>query len=327
MSYKRFTFFGGKGGTGKTTSSSAYALHLARNGVRTLAVSTDPAHSLADAFGTKIGSTIVNLENNLWGLEIDAALEAKKYMEGVREQMRAIVSPAIVAELEKQLRIAYVSPGAEESAIFDCFVDLMEKAGSEYDAIVFDTAPTGHTLRLLTLPEVLGLWMEHLLEKRNQAMRMMKMASQYEHDLREQIENDPVLSLLSRRRDRFERARNLLTDKSLTTFHFVLNAEKLAVLETERAVALMNEFKIGVGPLIVNRVLPPESGAFFEKRRRQQAEYLAQIEAEFGKYGIVQIPMLDGDIEGMAELEKVAPMIAVLDAMEPSAETHSRTTE
>ncbi len=313
MSFKRFTFFGGKGGTGKTTSSSAYALHLARNGVRTLAVSTDPAHSLADAFGTKIGSSVVKLEDNLSAIEVDAALEAKKYMEGVREQMRKIVSPAIVAELEQQLRVAYVSPGAEESAIFDCFVDLMEKAGKEYDAIVFDTAPTGHTLRLLTLPEVLGVWMEHLLAKRSKAIEMFKIASHYEPDLAEKIKNDPVLSLLQKRRDRFSRARELLTDRESTTFHFVLNAEKLAVLETERAVAAMNEYKIGVGTLIVNRILPPETGPFFERRRKQQERYLEQIKAEFGAYGVIRIPMLDSDIEGMAELEKIAPMVAVLD--------------
>ena len=313
MSYKRYTFFGGKGGTGNTTSSSAYALHLARSGARVLAVSTDPAHSLADAFGTKIGSSIVKLEDNLWAIEIDAGLEAKKYMEGVQDQMRKVVSPAIVEEIEKQLRVAYVSPGAEESAIFDCFVDLMEKAGRDDAAIVFDTAPTGHTLRLLTLPEVLGVWMEHLLAKRNKAMELFKIAAHYERDLQEKIANDPVLSLLARRRDRFARARELLTNKELTTCHFVLNAEKLAVLETERAVAMMNEFAIDVGPLIVNRVLPPETGPFFAKRREQQAQYLAQIEAEFGKYGVVKVPMLDSDIEGIAELEKVAPMLAALD--------------
>ncbi|MDY3868587.1 MAG: ArsA family ATPase [Pyramidobacter sp.] len=313
MAYRRYTFFGGKGGTGKTTSSSAYALHLARSGVRTLAVSTDPAHSLADAMGKPIGSSVVELEKNLWGLEIDAALEAKKYMEGIRDQMRKIVSPAIVEEIEKQLRIAYMSPGSEEAAIFDCFIDLMEQADSTYDAIVFDTAPTGHTLRLLTLPEVLGLWMERLMQKRTKAMDMMRLAAHYERDLQEKLKNDPVFEILTRRRDRFQRARDLLTDKSLTTFHFVLNAEKLAVLETQRAVALMNEFQIDVGPVIVNRVIPPEAGAFFEKKRALQTQYLEQIEREFGVYGVVQIPMLDTDIEGLSELEKVAPVLAVLD--------------
>lgn len=314
MSYKRYTFFGGKGGTGKTTTSSAYALLLARSGVKVLAVSTDPAHSLADAFGKKIGSSIVPMEDNLWAIEIDAGLEAKKYMEGIRDQMREVVSPAIVQEVEKQLQVAYVSPGAEESAIFDCFVDLMEMAGSKYDAIVFDTAPTGHTLRLLTLPEVLSAWMEHLLSKRSKAMEMMKAAAHYEKSLRERVENDPVLSLLTRRRDRFLRARALLTDKELTTFHFVLNAEKLAVLETERAVATMNEFGISVGTLVVNRVLPEETGDFFKKHRVQQAQYLEQIKEEFGQYGVITLPMLDGDIEGLAELEKIMPMLKVLNS-------------
>ncbi len=314
MAYKRYTFFGGKGGTGKTTSSSAYALHLARQGVRTLAVSTDPAHSLADAFGTKIGSSVIELEKNLWALEIDAGLEAKKYMEGIREQMRKIVSPVIVDEIEKQLSVAYLSPGAEESAIFDSFVDLMEQAGTKYDAIVFDTAPTGHTLRLLTLPTVLGLWMNHLLEKRNKAMEMMRNASFYRDDLAEKLKEDPVLDVLSRRRDRFARAKELLTDNELTAFHFVLNAEKLAVLETERAVAQMNEFNIKVGSLIVNRILPPETGPFFENRRRQQEVFLKDIEDSFGKYGILRLPMLDSDIQGIAELEKIAPMLAALDA-------------
>ena len=314
MSYKRYTFFGGKGGTGKTTTSSAYALLLARSGVKVLAVSTDPAHSLADAFGKKIGSSIVPMEDNLWAIEIDAGLEAKKYMEGIRDQMREVVSPAIVQEVEKQLQVAYVSPGAEESAIFDCFVDLMEMAGSKYDAIVFDTAPTGHTLRLLTLPEVLSAWMEHLLSKRSKAMEMMKAAAHYEKSLRERVENDPVLSLLTRRRDRFLRARALLTDKELTTFHFVLNAEKLAVLETERAVATMNEFGISVGTLVVNRVLPEETGDFFKKHRVQQAQYLEQIKEEFGQYGVITLPMLDGDIEGLAELEKIMPMLTVLNS-------------
>lgn len=312
MNCKRFTFFGGKGGTGKTTSSSAYALMLARQGLRVLAISTDPAHSLADAFAKPIGSSVVPLEDNLWGLEIDAALEAQKYMEHIQDQMVKIVSPSIVDEIKKQLRIAYMSPGAEESAIFDCFIDLMEQAGSKYDALVFDTAPTGHTLRLLTLPEVLGIWMQHLMAKRTKAMDMMRLAAHYESDLKDKVKEDPVFDMLTRRRDRFQRAKDLLTNHELTTFHFVLNAEKLAILETERAVALLQEFGIDVGSVVVNRVIPPEAGPFFEKKRVQQTGFLKQIDDEFGKFGVVQVPMLDTDIEGEAQLERIMPYLAPL---------------
>lgn len=304
--YSRYTFFGGKGGTGKTTCASAYALSLARRGVKTLVVSTDPAHSLADAMGCTIGSEVVSLEPNLWGLEIDAALESKKYMESIQEQMLHIVSAAIVEEIKRQLRIAYLSPGAEEAAIFDRFMDLMERAGREYDAIVFDTAPTGHTLRLLTLPEVLEVWINHLISKRTKAMNLMRMAAKYEKELQDKIKEDPIFNILSRRRDMFQRAKELLTDHDLSVFHFVLNAEKMPILETERAVALLQEFDIKVGAVVVNRVIPPEAGVFFERRRKAQDGYLLDIEEKFGRYGVVRLPMLESDIQGVAELELIS---------------------
>jgi arsenite-transporting ATPase len=133
-----------------------------RRGVCALVVSTDPAHSLADAFDKPIGFQTAPLCPNLWGLEIDAEVEAKKYMKSIQDKMLDLVSAAIVDEIKRQIEIAYMSPGAEEAAIFDKFIELMEAVGRDYDAIVFDTAPTGHTLRLLTLPEILGAWIEHL---------------------------------------------------------------------------------------------------------------------------------------------------------------------
>ncbi|MCF4112873.1 MULTISPECIES: ArsA family ATPase [Dethiosulfovibrio] len=307
--YRRYTFFGGKGGTGKTTCAASYALSLARRGVRTLVVSTDPAHSLADAIGSPIGSEVVEVEKNLWALEIDAELEAKKYMESIQQQMLHIVSAAIVEEIKRQLRIAYLSPGAEEAAIFDRFIDLMEEAGDKYDVIVFDTAPTGHTLRLLTLPEVLEVWIDHLIKKRTKAMDLMRLAARYEKELQEKLKDDPIFNILSRRRDRFQRAKDLLTDHDNAVFHFVLNAEKMPILETERAIKLLKEFDIKVGSVVVNRIIPPEAGAFFEKRREAQEGYLKTIDEKFGEYGIVRLPMLESDIQGVEQLESISESI------------------
>lgn len=306
--HKRYTYFGGKGGTGKTTCASSYALSLARRGVRTLVVSTDPAHSLADAMGRPIGNEVVQLMPNLWGIEIDAALEAKKYMESIQSQMLHIVSAAIVEEIKRQLKIAYLSPGAEEAAIFDRFVEIMEQAekGDLYDAVVFDTAPTGHTLRLLTLPEVLEVWINHLIKKRTKAMDLMRMAAKYEKELQEKLKEDPIFDILSRRRDMFQKAKDLLTDHDLSVFHFVLTPEKMPILETERAIALLEEFDIQVGTLVVNRIIPPEAGEFFRRRRESQEGHLATIEEKFGRYGVVKLPMLDSDIQGMEDLDKVS---------------------
>ncbi|PIE55587.1 MAG: arsenic-transporting ATPase [Dethiosulfovibrio peptidovorans] len=308
--YRRYTFFGGKGGTGKTTCAAAYGLSLAREGVRTLVVSTDPAHSLSDAMGRHIGSDVISLDPCLWGLEIDAELEAKKYMGSIQEQMLHIVSAAIVEEIKRQLRIAYLSPGAEEAAIFDRFVDIMEGAGHTYDAVVFDTAPTGHTLRLLTLPEVLKVWIDHLIAKRSKAMDLMRMAAKYEKELQEKLKDDPIFSILSRRRDRFQRARELLTDSELSVFHFVLNPEKMPILETERAIALLNEFNIQVGSVVVNRIIPPEAGDFFVSRREAQEAYLKEIDDKFGTYGVVRLPMLRTDVQGVEQLDEISGYLA-----------------
>jgi arsenite-transporting ATPase len=110
---RHFTFFGGKGGTGKTSCAASYALSLAARGVRTLVVSTDPAHSLADAFDKPIGFQTAPLCPNLWGLEIDAEVEAKKYMISIQDKMLDLVSAAIVDEIKRQIEIAYMSPGAK----------------------------------------------------------------------------------------------------------------------------------------------------------------------------------------------------------------------
>jgi len=311
---RRFTFFGGKGGTGKTSCAAAYALALAHKGIRTLVVSTDPAHSLADAFGKPIGFETSLLRENLWGLEIDAEVEAKKYVKSIQEKILHLVSAAIVEEIKRQIEIAYMSPGAEEAAIFDKFVELMESAGTTYDAIVFDTAPTGHTLRLLTLPEILGTWIENLIEKRRKAMHLMKMAARYDDVLADKIKEDPVIETLCARRDKFALARRYLTDAELSGFFFVLNAEKLPILETARAVALLQKHGIFVGGMVINKVIPPEAGAFLEKRRGAQDGYLADIRSRFAAFPCVELPLLDSDIQGIEQLEMMVPLLGALDA-------------
>lgn len=307
--YRPFSFFGGKGGTGKTTCAAARALALSEAGIRTLVVSTDPAHSLADAFDLPIGTEIGLIAPNLWAIEIDAELEAKKYMKGIQEKMLHVVSPVIVDEIKRQIEIAYSSPGAEEAAIFDKFIELMEHLGDPYEAIIFDTAPTGHTLRLLTLPEILGAWLEHLLEKRAKAVELMSMVARYDRDVRQKLETDPITDILGKRKEKFEKARAILTDPALCAFYFVLNAEKLPILETERAVRLLRKYGIPVGGVLVNRVIPEGAGAFMEKHRIAQSGYLETIRTTFSDLPVTEIPYLDTDIRGINELEKITGLL------------------
>ena len=202
---RSFTFFGGKRGTGKTTCAATYTCHLSSRGYRTLLVSTDPAHSTSDVLDVQLGADITPVAENLWGLEVDPALEARRYISEIQERMLSIVSPAIVDEIKKQMEIAYTSPGAEEAAIFDKFVELMDERGKAYDAIVFDTAPTGHTLRLLSLPEILGGWIENLIAKCRKAMEMFGMAGRFDKEMRKRAEEDPIIDALIHQRDYSDR--------------------------------------------------------------------------------------------------------------------------
>ncbi|MDR1731061.1 MAG: ArsA family ATPase [Synergistaceae bacterium] len=309
-----FTFFGGKGGTGKTTCASAYGAWLARNGYKTLLVSTDPAHSLSDALGVALSDKILPVRENLWGIEIDAAEEAKRYISEIQDKMLSIVSAVIVDEIKRQMEIAYMSPGAEEAAIFDKFVELMENLGDPWEAIVFDTAPTGHTLRLLSLPEILGTWIDSLIQKRKKSLELFKMAGKFDADLMKRAMEDPVIESLTRRQKKFEKSRQYLTDAESSEFFFVLNAERMPILETARAVELLEKYGIPVGGLVVNRVIPPEAGEFFAERLIAQKDYLKEIRDRFGAKKIVHLPLLRSDVRGMEQVDAVADLIGEIDA-------------
>ncbi|HEY83317.1 MAG TPA: ArsA family ATPase [Dehalococcoidia bacterium] len=308
---RKFIFFAGKGGSGKTTCAAAFSLCLAQSQQPTLVVSTDPAHSLSDIFGTKIGSKETKIIDNLWGIEIDPEREAKRYTETIKEKMRNVVSSVIVDEIKRQIDIAYLSPGAEESAIFDKFIELMEKIDRPYEKIVFDTAPTGHTLRLLTLPEILGAWIERLIKKREQAMSLMRMASA-DRESETRARSDPVIQTLEQRKAKFEMARRYLVDRKSASFIFVLNAEKLSISETERALSLLRKHAISVDGIIVNRIIPSRDDEFLRKRKAVQDKCLEEIRAKFKGLILGYIPLLESDIQSTEDLQKVSGMFTNL---------------
>ena len=225
--HSRITFFGGKGGVGKTTCSAAYAYGAAMAGHRTLLVSTDPAHSLGDLLETSVGDEPKQLLPDLWVRELNPEKAAKKYLDEVRSNLRRLASPHLWAEVERQLDIASASPGADETALFDELVRIIIDADGHYDHVVFDTAPTGHTLRLLSLPELLGIWVEGMLMRREKVQQMNRMWNNIV-GVREE-RTDPVYQLLLQRKNRFAQARHILLDAQQTTFFFVINPEQLPI--------------------------------------------------------------------------------------------------
>jgi len=250
---QQVVFFGGKGGVGKTTCSAAFALAASRRGQRILLVSTDPAHSTADIFQAPIGPVERELQPRLTALEIDAAGEASRYISDVKRDIERMFSPGVIREAHRQIEMAAASPGLLEVALLDRMIDLILNRSRAYDTIVLDTAPTGHTLQLLRMPDAITTWIQALVRHRRAVVEIDRGAEQTPEAA---AAADPVLAALERRHERLAQLRRIMTDRSRTSFVFVMVPERLAIEETARANDQLADTGIDVAGLVVNRVLP-----------------------------------------------------------------------
>ncbi|MCH2583021.1 MAG: ArsA family ATPase, partial [Planctomycetes bacterium] len=321
----RIIFVGGKGGVGKTTTAGALALMAAESGRSTLLVSTDPAHSLGDVFDTRIGNEETSLGRTLSGLEIDPEAEAESHIATVKMSMKSLVAPKMSREIDRQLDLARHSPGTMEAALLERMTDLMAEARGRFDLLIFDTAPSGHTIRLLSLPEVLGAWSDGMLGHRDRSRKLGELLKVFGRDHSREDEfgmiggskEEPddsragrIQDILLTRRRKFHRARELLTDPAITAFLLVINAERLPILESKKTLDFLDRFNIPVTGMIVNRLLPPEAdGEFLRERRLQEDEYRAEIDQTFAGLRRIYLNLLPHDVHGLATLRKISKAI------------------
>lgn len=301
--------FGGKGGVGKTTLAAATAWRLAGEGRRVLLVSTDPAHSTADLLGGAPGPEPAPVHGTLSAMEIDAEAHARAYVDSIRADAESAVSAEVLPALERHLRLAAQAPGTMESALFDRFAEVMAWAGREYEHIVFDTAPSGHTLRLLALPDMLSAWVAGLEQQRRRVTKLEGMWRSMA-GVSEPEREDRVLARLRRRSQRFAEARRLLREQAV--FNPVLIPERLAIAETGRLLGVLAEIELSVGRIYVNRVLPEDAAGddYWRQRLAQQAEYLADIRRRFGGHEIECVTQAGRDIGDRDALEALAATLA-----------------
>lgn len=302
LSNRKVIFVGGKGGVGKSTSASAIAMAVSQMGKQVLLVSTDPAHNLSDLFHTKLKGEPTKVSDGLFVMEINAEKESEAYINKVKKNLEGQVRATMIEEVHRQIDLAKTSPGADEAALFDRITSLVLEELERFDLIVFDTAPTGHTLRLVTLPEVMGVWMDGMLDRRRQTNEHY---TQLLND-GEPVE-DPIYQTLQERREKFRLVRDILLNPEMTGFLFVLNPERLPIQEAKRGVDTLKKHDIPVLGIIVNKVLPDEvDGTFFQKRKDQQIKYLQEIDHLFQKTPQMRMELLEEDISTMTHLETVA---------------------
>lgn len=306
LTENKIYFIGGKGGVGKSTTSAAIALLLSGQGKKVLLVSTDPAHNTGDIFHADFsGGKVVEVSKRLDVLEIDSEVESRKYISSVKGNLKGLVKATMMEEVNRQIDMAASTPGAEEAALFDRITSLILEEKTNYDAIVFDTAPTGHTIRLLTLPELMGVWMDGLLERRR---KVNENYAQWMND-GEPVE-DPLYEKLNERKNRFKKVRHILLDENQTEYIFVLNAERLPIIETRKAIETLDQHGILVNTVIINKVIPDEAdGGFMEKRRANERIYLADIDHTFKSQKRFYLPLLDQDISSRSVLEKISEIL------------------
>lgn len=279
-----YLFFSGKGGVGKTTIACASAIHYAAEGKKTLIVSTDPASNLSDVFEQEIGHRIRPIEgvDNLFAMEIDPDEATREYKERIIGPFREVMPDDVIASLEEQFN----SPCTTEMASFDRFIDFMET--DEYDVIVFDTAPTGHTIRLLELPVD---WSKHIEESAKGSGQTCL---------------GPVQAI-QESKDKYNAATALLRDPEKTTFIFVMKPDRLSLYETQRTASELATIGIKLGEVVINGVLADEicDTDFLVQARTEQRKIIQETER------VVERPkrhvaLRDGEVKGVESLKEVA---------------------
>lgn len=304
----KYTFFGGKGGVGKTVLAGATALWFAKQGKRTLLASTNPVHSLTglldqDVYGTP---TPVEGQPNLIAYEIDTRETIDRSKQEIREKISWFLKFAdIKTKADEFVESATMNPAFEESAMFENMIDLMFE--DEYDTYVFDTAPTANARRLLGMSSVYSMWVNKMVKSREEAKSLRELLSYS----RRKEEKDPLMEYLLNLRERMSHAKDLLTNPDLTAFFFVTLPEALPIAVITRFINWFDEFGIPVGGVVVNMAIDEstvteDAPDFVKNRFDMQTGYMKKIANIFDGDVRAIVPLFETEVRGVTMLGRTA---------------------
>ena len=290
----------GKGGVGKTTVAAATALRAADLGHRTLVMSTDPAHSLGDAFAAPLGDDPTEIEPGLWGQQIDAQRRLETYWGTVRDYLADLFDWGGVRGIEAEELLVF--PGMDE--LF-ALAEVQDHVSSgRYDLVVVDCAPTAETLRLLSLPEALGWYMEKLFPLERRVARVVRPVLKRVMSL--PLPEDDVFEAGEGFYGRIEGVRRILSDPSITSARLVMNLEKMVVAEARRTYTYLGLFGYAVDAAIINRIRPEAvTDPYFKRWQEIQAEHLDVVQDAFGDLSLLRLRLFDEEMVGVDKLRIV----------------------
>ncbi|MGE6474123.1 ArsA family ATPase [Psychrobacter sp. NPDC078631] len=313
-------FIGGKGGVGKTTTAAALASYYASQQQKTLIVSTDPAHSLGDVLNVRLNNERTVISPYLDAIELNPDVIVDEHFAQVERTIKAYANPDMMPKIREHLRLSKSAPGAQEAAMLESMCHhLVEAADAGYEHIIFDTAPTGHTLRLLVLPEMMGAWTDGLLAQQRRQAKLRSVAThldshnqknnQKQSTQKNDVANpfaakksdrwEQAVSVLEKRKQLFRQAGLLLHDRTQTAIVLVMTADVLPLAETKRAIEQLEDSKLTPAAIVINQLIAPtQSDEFWQRRADRQQQIMQDIEQSFTKYPLYPIYLQQTDVRG-----------------------------
>ncbi len=303
---KRLIMIGGKGGVGKTTCASAIALHFSRQGKKTLIISSDPTPSLSDIFEMEIGDQETSIKGvkHLSGIEISSEVVLKKWKERFGPEIFEVVSS--FASLDYDF-VDYIggAPGIEEEYMLSYILELVE--GGKYDLVVWDTAPAGHTLRLLHLPQI---FLRHLEAATKFYMNLYSYFEKLKEAVKLKKGKRSLLEIISGWEDLAEKVVKFIRDPQKSEFIIVTIPEALGVRQTERIIKDFDQYQLRVNHLIVNYIIEQADCDFHAARREMQQNYIRILEDQYAsRINLVKTPLFPHEIKGVERIQKISEIL------------------